>query len=63
MDLKESKNVDSRDQTELMVYGIHNFSGKLKGLSISNFAGIQHSPRFDGRENFWQNRLMLSVKF
>ena len=63
MDLKESKNVDSRDQTELMVYGIHNFSGKLKGLSISNFAGIQHSPRYEGKENFFQNRLTVSLKF
>lgn len=63
MDLKESKNVDSRDQTELMVYATHNFAGKLKGVSISNFAGIQHSPRYEGKENFFQNRLTVSLKF
>lgn len=63
MDLKESNNVDSRDQTELMVYATHNFAGKLKGVSISNFAGVQHSPRYDGKENFFQNRLALSVRF
>lgn len=63
MDLKESPTVDSRDQTELMMYATHNFAGKLKGVSISNFAGIQHAPRYDGRENFLQNRLTLSVKF
>ncbi|WP_312048947.1 OprD family outer membrane porin [Acinetobacter courvalinii] len=61
MDLKEAEHVASRNQSEYMLFGIYNFTGALKGFSISNFAGIQTSPRYD--KNFLQNRLTLSYKF
>ncbi|MCU4525721.1 hypothetical protein KTI57_03860 [Acinetobacter pittii] len=61
MDLKESENVASRNQSEYMLFGIYNFTGALKGFSVSNFAGIQTSPRYD--KNFLQNRFALSYKF
>lgn len=61
MDLKEAENVASRNQSEYMLFGIYTFKGAMQGFSISNFAGIQSSPRYD--KNFLQNRLMLSYKF
>lgn len=61
MDLKEAENVASRNQSEYMLFGIYNFTGALKGFSVSNFAGIQTSPRYD--KNFLQNRFALSYKF
>lgn len=61
MDLKESENVASRNQSEYMLFGIYNFTGALKGFSVSNFAGIQTSPRYD--KNFLQNRFTLTYKF
>ncbi|MCU4369703.1 OprD family outer membrane porin [Acinetobacter courvalinii] len=61
MDLKEAENLSSRNQSEYMLFGIYNFTGALKGFSVSNFAGIQTSPRYD--KNFLQNRLTLSYKF
>ncbi|ENX41905.1 OprD family outer membrane porin [Acinetobacter sp. NIPH 2100] len=61
MDLKESENVASRNQSEYMLFGIYKFTGALKGFSVSNFAGIQTSPRYD--KNFLQNRFTLSYKF
>jgi hypothetical protein len=44
-----------------MLFGIYNFTGALKGFSVSNFTGIQTSPRYD--KNFLQNRFALSYKF
>lgn len=61
MDLKETESVASRNQSEYMLFGIYNFTGALKGFSVSNFAGIQTSPRYD--KNFLQNRFALSYKF
>lgn len=61
MDLKESADADSRNQSEYLLFGIYNFDGKLKGLSLSDFAGVQVSPRYD--DPFWQNRLALTYKF
>jgi hypothetical protein len=61
MDLKESATVKSRNQSEYLLYGIYNFSGKLKGFSLSDFVGVQTSPRSD--KNFWQNRLTLTYRF
>ncbi|KAA8735472.1 hypothetical protein F4V57_01330 [Acinetobacter qingfengensis] len=61
MDLKDSDLLKSRNQSEYLLYGIYNFGGKLQGLSLSNFVGVQTSPRYD--KNFWQNRLSLSYKF
>ncbi|NIE98308.1 OprD family porin [Acinetobacter sp. Tr-809] len=61
MDLKEAESVASRNQSEYMLFGIYNFTGALKGFSVSNFAGIQTSPRYD--KNFLQNRFALSYKF
>ncbi|MCH7337188.1 hypothetical protein [Acinetobacter sp. NIPH 2699] len=61
MDLKESADVASRNQSEYMIFGIYNFTGALKGLSVSNFFGIQTSPRYE--KDFLQNRFALSYKF
>ncbi len=61
MDLKESDKVASRNQSEYMIFGIYNFTGALKGFSVSNFFGIQTSPRYE--KDFLQNRFTLSYKF
>ncbi|MGM1005316.1 hypothetical protein ACO10M_15990, partial [Acinetobacter haemolyticus] len=61
MDLKEADHVASRNQSEYMVFGIYNFTGALKGFSVSNFFGIQTSPRYE--KDFLQNRFTLSYKF
>lgn len=61
MDLKEKENVASRNQSEYMIFGIYNFTGALKGFSVSNFFGIQTSPRYE--KDFLQNRFTLSYKF
>ncbi|WP_066569850.1 hypothetical protein [Snodgrassella sp. CFCC 13594] len=47
--------------TEYLVYGFYNFNGKLKGLSIGNFAGVQ--KREGNAHAFWQNRLQMSYNF
>ena len=56
MDLKSAADVPSLNQSEYLVYGIYNFDGKLKGLSIADFFAIQSSP---GKSLFLQNRLTL----
>lgn len=61
MDLKEKDTVKSRDQSEYLLYGIYNFGGQFKGLSLTDFVGVQTSPRYD--HDFIQNRLMLAYKF
>lgn len=61
MDLKEDERLKSRNQSEYMLFGIYNFAGALKGLSVSNFAGIQTSPRY--HKDFLQNRFAISYKF
>ena len=61
MDLKEADHVASRNQSEYMVFGIYNFTGALKGFSVSNFFGIQTSPRYE--KDFLQNRFTFSYKF
>lgn len=61
MDLKEDDRLKSRNQSEYMLFGIYNFAGALKGLSVSNFAGIQTSPRYN--KDFLQNRFAISYKF
>lgn len=61
MDLKESADVKSRNQSEYLLYAIYNFTGKMQGFSLSNFAGVQTSPRYE--DAFWQNRLALTYKF
>ncbi|MDM1020102.1 hypothetical protein QSV37_07245 [Acinetobacter sp. VNK23] len=61
MDLKEAEHLASRNQSEYMIFGIYNFTGALKGFSVSNFFGIQTSPRYE--KDFLQNRFTLSYKF
>ncbi|WP_052364879.1 OprD family outer membrane porin [Halotalea alkalilenta] len=61
MDLKESSEVESRNQSEYMGFAVYNFRGSLDGFSVANFLGVQRSPR-DGKE-FWQNRLALQYAF
>ncbi|PWC22655.1 TonB-dependent receptor [Brenneria nigrifluens] len=61
MDLKSSAAASSRNQSEYVVFGIYQFGGALKGLSLSNFFGVQTSPLYDYA--FWQNRLGLQYNF
>lgn len=61
MDLKPSVASASINQSEYLVYAIWAFDGALKGLSISDFAGVQTSPLYDS--SFWQNRLTLQYDF
>ncbi|RLM31220.1 OprD family outer membrane porin [Brenneria salicis] len=61
MDLRESVNLPSRNQSEYLVFASYQFSGALKGLSLSDFVGVQTSPRYD--QDFWQNRLSLQYTF
>lgn len=61
MDLKSSANAPSRNQSEYVVFGIYQFDGALKGLSLSNFLGVQTSLVYD--YSFWQNRVSLQYNF
>lgn len=61
MDLKSSSTAQSLDQSEYLVYAIYNFSGRLKGLSISDFLALQSSPTKSS--NYIQNRLQLEYAF
>nr|WP_223881495.1 OprD family outer membrane porin [Affinibrenneria salicis] len=61
MDLKKKAGASSINQSEYVIFGIYNFSGALKGLSLSNFLGVQTSPQYD--YSFWQNRVALQYKF
>lgn len=61
MDLKPSTSSPSINQSEYLVYATWAFSGALKGLSISDFVGVQTSPLYNA--DFWQNRLTLQYDF
>ncbi len=60
MDLVAAPGTSSIDQSEYLVYAIYSFSGRLKGLSVSDFFAIQTQP---GKGNFVQNRLQLEYAF
>lgn len=47
--------------TEYLVFGTYRFQGRLKGLSISDFAGVQ--KRQGNSNEFLQNRLQVSYNF
>lgn len=61
MNLKEADYVKALNQSEYILYAIHNFGGAFKGWSLSNFAGVSTSPRSD--KTFLQNRLGLTYQF
>lgn len=61
MGLKESPEIKVLNQSEYILYAIHNFTGSFKGWSISNFAGVSTSSRSD--KAFLQNRLGLTYQF
>lgn len=61
MDLKPAADSSSINQSEYLVYFTWNFTGVLKGLSLTDFAGVQTSPLYDA--DFWQNRLSLQYDF
>lgn len=61
MDLKTSASAASQNQSEYLAYAIYNFQGKLKGLSLSDFLGVQTSP-LAGR-TFIQNRVQIEYAF
>lgn len=61
MDLTPAKGAASSNQSEYLVYGTYNFSGVLKGLSLTDFAGVQTTSTSD--KSFWQNRLALEYDF
>lgn len=60
MDLKSAPDTSSIDQSEYLLYAIYNFSGKLNGLSLSDFFAVQTQP---GKGNFVQNRLQVEYAF
>ena len=61
MDLTPAKGASSSNQSEYLVYGTYNFGGAFKGLSLTDFAGVQTSSTSD--KSFWQNRLALEYDF
>jgi hypothetical protein len=61
MDLTPSSGASSTNQSEYLVYGTYSFDGALKGLSVTDFAGVQTTSNSAG--NFWQNRLSLEFDF
>lgn len=61
MDLTASAGASSSNQSEYLVYGTYSFDGVLKGLSITDFAGVQTTSTSD--KNFWQNRLAWNMIF
>lgn len=61
MDLTAPGATGSLRQSEYLVYGIWNFDGVLKGLSLNDFFGVQTSPMY--QKNFWQNRVTLQYDF
>ena len=61
MDLKPTTTSASIDQSEYLVYFTWNFTGVMKGLSLTDFVGVQTSPLYDS--DFWQNRLTLQYDF
>jgi hypothetical protein len=61
MDLKESANVKSLNQSEYVIYGFYDFKGAMKGWSLANFFGVITSPRED--KIFLQNRFGIKYVF
>ena len=61
MDLKPANSRGSLRQSEYLIYGIYSFSGALKGLSLTDFVGVQTSPLY--KKDFWQNRVALQYDF
>ncbi len=61
MDLKSSAAAPSQRQSEILGYAIYHFSGKLKGLTITDFIAYAKSPIQDVR--FWQNRLAMEYRW
>ncbi|MBT0719158.1 hypothetical protein HGT71_12985 [Rosenbergiella epipactidis] len=61
MDLKPANSHGSLRQSEYLVYGIYSFGGALKGLSLTDFVGVQTSPLY--KKDFWQNRVALQYDF
>lgn len=61
MDLKPAASGGSLRQSEYLVYAMYRFGGALKGLSFSDFFGVQTSPLY--KKDFWQNRVGLQYDF
>ncbi|WP_242540569.1 OprD family outer membrane porin [Trinickia mobilis] len=61
MDLKSSATAVSLHQSEYLLYAIYNFTGKLKGLSITDFTGFQSSPAKS--KKYFENRVILEYAF
>lgn len=57
MDLIAQAGQPSLDQSEYLIYATYNFSGKLRGFSITDFFAYQLSPAKSSK--FFQNRLQL----
>lgn len=61
MDLTASAGAGSSHQSEYLLYGTYLFDGILKGLSLTDFIGVQTVSTSD--KNFWQNRVTLQYDF
>ncbi len=51
----------SINQSEYLLFARYNFGNELKGLSISDYFGIQTSPLYE--REFIQNRVQLAYDF
>lgn len=60
MDLTPTAGTSSINQSEYLLYGIYSFDGALKGLSVTDWVGVQTSPK---KSDFFQNRLELNYAF
>lgn len=61
MDLKTAPGTKSIEQSEYLLFGSYHFDGALEGFSITDFVGMQTSPRED--VDFFENRLQLAYDF
>lgn len=60
MDLKPKYDVASISQSEYLGYFIYKFSGRLSGVSLSDFVAVQSQP---SKPQFFQNRLEFEYDF
>ena len=61
LDVKPAKDAKSINQSEYLLFARYNFGNELKGLSISDYFGIQTSPLYE--REFIQNRVQLAYDF
>lgn len=61
LDLKSDHQKASSNTTEYLAYGIYRFDGKLDGISVSYYGGMQSSP--NSKKDYWESRFILDYSF